>query len=328
MLRRHFCAALPAALPAAAAIALGLPLPALAAPYPSKPVRLIVPFTPGGSADLLGRIVGEQLARRWGQTVLIENRAGASGHIGAEAVSKSAPDGYNLVLGTTAIHAAYALYTKLHYDPPKALEVVSIIGEFPNVLVVNPSVPAHSVAEFIALAKQKPGTLFFGSAGNGSATHLAAELFEHITATELKHVPYRGSSAAMADLLGGQIQCMFENLPTVLPMILSGKVRALGVTSAARSDSLPGVPSISETVPAYDFAAWYTIAGPVGMPREVAEKLNRDIDAVVHDPSLKAKWKELGVTPIGGSPASIQAYLAKESEKWGSLIRAANLRAD
>ncbi len=296
--------------------------------WPSHPIRFVVPFTPGGSADLMARLVGQQLSAKYGQPVTIDNRPGAAGHIGAEAVASSAPDGYTWVLGTSAVHAAYAIYPKLRYDPAKQLLPVTLIGDFPNVLVVNPSVPAKTVKEFVDLAKAKPGTLFFGSAGNGSSTHMAAELFKRAANIDVQHVPYRGSSAAMSDLMGGQIQFMLENLPTTLSMIQSGKVRALGVTSSKPSDSLPGVPPIGATVPGFDFTAWFTIAVPAGTPPEIVKKLNADVAEVVHSTQLAPKWKELGVTPLGTSLKQTQTFIAAEHEKFSKLIEAAHLTAD
>lgn len=296
--------------------------------WPSKPIRFVVPFTAGGSADLMARIVGQQLTAKYGQPVTIDNRPGAAGHIGAEAVAQSKPDGYTWVLGTSAVHAAYKIYPKLRYDPSQALIPVTLLGDFPNVLVVNPAVPAKNVEEFLKLAKAQPATLNFGSAGNGSSTHLSAELFKQVAGIDVSHVPYRGSSAAMNDLMGGQIQFMLENLPTTLSMIQSGRVRALGVTSRKPSDSLPGVPSISDTVPGYDFTAWFTVAVPAGTPPELVKKINADVAEAVNSPQLAARWKELGVTPLGTPLRQTSAFIASEREKFSKLIETARLSAD
>lgn len=297
--------------------------------YPSKPIRLVVPFVAGGSADLLARIVGQRLAEKVGQPVVVENRAGASGHIGAEAVARSRPDGYTLLLGTSGVHAAYSIFPNLRYDPSTALTPISIIGEFPNVLVVNTAVTAKSVNDVISLARARPGGLFFGSAGNGSSTHLAAELFKSITKVDIRHIAYKGSGAALTDLIGNQTQLMFENLPTVLPFIQSGQLRPIALTSKQRFDSLPGVPTVAESgVPDYQFGAWFTIAVPAGTPPEVAAKLNRDIDAVVNDRGLAAKWKELGVRPVGGSLSDVAAFVASERSKWSGLVASAHLNAE
>lgn len=297
--------------------------------FPSRPIRLVVPFVAGGSADLLGRIVGQQLSEKYGQPVVIDNRPGAGGHVGAEVVANSKPDGYTLVLGTTGVHAAYSIYPKLQYDPAAALTPVTVLGEFPNVLVANPTVPVQNVKELIALARSKPNRLSFGTAGNGSSTHLAGELFKQVTSTDLQHVPYRGSAAALNDIVGGQIQLMFENLPTVLPFIQSGKVRAIGLTSKHRSDSLPNVPTIAESgVPEYEFSAWFTIAAPAGTPPDILKKLNADIHGIVNSAALAPRWKELGVRPVGGSLPQVSAFIASERTKWTRLVTTANLKAD
>lgn len=302
---------------------------ALADTYPSKPIRLVVPFVAGGSADLLGRIVGQKLAEKYGQPVVVDNRPGASGHIGAEAVARARSDGYTILLGTSGVHAAYSIFQSLRYDPSQALKPVSVLGEFPNVLVVNNSVPAKNVKDLIALAQAKPGSLFFGTAGNGSSTHLAGELFKSVANVDIKHVPYRGSGAALTDLVGNQIQIMFENLPTVLPFIQSGQLRALAVTSSQRADSLPNVPTIAESgVPEYQFGAWFTIAVPAATPPEIVKKLNADIDAVVNDKSLAAKWKELGVRPVGGSVNEVATFIGSERTKWSGLVATAHLKAE
>jgi tripartite-type tricarboxylate transporter receptor subunit TctC len=300
---------------------------AFAQSYPAKPIRLIVPFAPGGTADVLGRILGQQLSQLYGQPVVVENKPGAAGNLGAEAVAKSSPDGYTLMVGTIGIHAAYKIYSHLNYDPSRDLQPVSLLAEFPNLLIVNPALPVHTLKEFMAAAKQ--GELFFGSAGFGSSTHMAGELFKHVSGLNLKHVPYKGSGPALADLIGGQIQVMFENLPTALPMVKSGKARAIGVTSRTRNPSLPDVPSIAEAgLPAYDFTAWFTVAAPRGMPPEILNKLNADINNVMRSAALAPKWQELGVTPMGGTVNSAETFIAAETQKWNNVIASAHLRVD
>lgn len=300
---------------------------AFAQSYPAKPIRLIVPFAPGGSADLLGRILGQQLSQLYGQPVVVENKPGAAGNLGAEAVAKSSPDGYTLMVGTIGIHAAYKIYSHLNYDPSRDLQPVSLLAEFPNVLVVNPALPVRTLKEFMAAAQ--PGELFFGSAGFGSSTHMAGELFKYVSGLNLKHVPYKGSGPAMADLISGQIQVMFENMPTVVPLIKSGMVRAIGVTSRTRNPSLPGTPSIAEAgLPAYDCTAWFTIAAPRGIPPEILNKLNADINNVMRSAALAPKWQELGVTPMGGTVSSAETFIAAETQKWNNVIASAHLRVD
>jgi len=294
--------------------------------YPDHPIKFVVPYTAGGSTDLLARIVAQDLSERYGQSVVVENKPGASGHIGAEAVARSKADGYTLLVGAMPIHSAFAIYEHLNYDPVGDLEPVTVLGEFPNILVVHPSVEASSVEEFLALARSQPAQLFYGTAGYGSATHMAAELFAQVAEVQLTHVPYRGSSAAMADLAGGQIQLMFENLPAAVPLVQDGRVRALGVTSRERSTSLPDTPAIAETVPDYGFTAWYTIAAPKGTPPKIVEKLNADIDAILHSEKLAPRWQEIGVVPKGGSLEQVRGFIGAETEKWSALIEQTGLK--
>ena len=297
--------------------------------FPAKPIKLLVPFAAGGTADVLARVIGQELSKTYGQAVVVENRGGAGGNLGAEAVAKSPADGYTLLLGTIGIHAAYRIYPSLGYDPAKDLQAVNLLAELPNILIVNPGFPAQTLKEFMAIAGAKPGQIFFGSAGSGSSTHMAGELFKQVSKLDLKHVPYKGSSMALTDVVSGQIQSMFENLPTAVPMVRSGKVRALGVTSKERSPSLPNVPSIEEAgLPGYAFTAWFTIAAPRGVPAPVLHKLNADINTVLHSPMLAPKWAELGVLPMSGTPASAEAYFAAETKKWTAVIEAAHLRLE
>jgi tripartite-type tricarboxylate transporter receptor subunit TctC len=294
--------------------------------FPSRPIRLVVPVAPGGSADLLGRLVGQQLSELYKQPVVVENKPGASGHIGAEYVSKSAPDGYTLLLGIPPVQASYSIYPKLNYEPARALESLTVIGSFPSVVLVNNSVPAKDMRELVSLAKATPGALNYGSAGPGAGTHLGVELFMQETGVKMTHVPYKGSSAAASDLMGGQIQVMFENLPAAMGLIKGGRVRALGVTSSSRSPSLPNVPTVSEQgIPNYEFVGWYTLAAPAGLPRDIAQKLSADVARIVNSPALAAKWLELGVTPVGGSPAEAAEFVRTEAAKYTRLIKEAKL---
>lgn len=294
--------------------------------FPNRPIRLIVPVAAGGSADLLGRLIGQQLSELYKQPVIVENRTGASGHIGADYVAKSPADGYTLLVGIPPVQASYSIYPKLSYDPDKQLDTLSIIGSFPSVLIVHPTLPVNNVRDFIKLAKATPGVINFGSAGPGSATHLGGEMFMQESGVKLTHVPYKGSSAATTDLMGGQIQSMFENLPTAIALVKSGRVKALGVTGTARSPSMPNVPTVAEQgVPNYRYNGWYTVAGPTGMPAEVAQKLSADIHRIVHSPALAARWLELGVTPVGGTIAESNAFVRSEAVKYGKLIKSANI---
>jgi tripartite-type tricarboxylate transporter receptor subunit TctC len=295
----------------------------------AKAIRVIVPFAAGGTADVLGRLVAQRLGPLYGNPLIVENRPGSGGHVGAEVAARAAADGYTIVIGTIGIHAAYGIYARLAYEPAKDLQPVILLGEVPCVLVVNPSVPARTVAEFLALARAKPGEINFGSAGTGSSTHMTGELFKLMAKVELTHVPYKGSAPALTDLLGGQIQAMFENLPTLPQHVASGKVRALGVTSKARSPALPDVPTVAEAgVPDYESTAWFTVAAPRGVPAPVIQKLNADLNAFLSAPDMQGRWRELGFTVIGGSPEAAAKYFTAETEKWNGVIRTARIKAD
>jgi len=309
------------------AVAAGLP--ALAQQYPARPIRLIVPFVAGGSADVLGRVYAQRMTQLYGQQMVVENRPGSGGHVGAEAAARATPDGYTIVFGTIGIHAAYMIYSKLNYDPARDLQPVAMYADVPNVLIVHPSVPAKNVREFIALAKSNPGRLNFGTAGSGSSTHMCGEWFKLVTGVNLTHVPYKGSAQAMQDLLGGQIELMFENLPTGIAQIKAGKVRALGMTSKERSPSMPDIPTVSESgVPGFEATAWFTIAAPAKVPADIIRKLNADMNAFLKAPEMQQRWVEMGAVPLGGAPADAEKYFVSEREKWGKVIKAAGIRGD
>ena len=316
---------------AGAAIALGFAgiCGAQPAAYPNKPIRLIVPYAPGGVADLLSRILAQRLGTLYSQQIIVENRPGSAGHIGAELTLKAPADGYTIMFATTTHNAAYAMYSKLAYDPAKDLQPVILVAEIQGVLVVHPSLPTRTVKEFVALAKARPGELNYGSAGAGSATHIAAELFKALAKVNLTHIPYKGSGPAMTDLIGGQIQLMFENVPTALPFIKAAKIRALGVTSRQRAPTLPDVPAIAESgVPGYEAVPYYTISVSAKVPHDIVLKLNTDLETVLKLPELAPRWTELGITPLGGSPDAAVKRNAAETETWTKVIRAAGIRAD
>jgi tripartite-type tricarboxylate transporter receptor subunit TctC len=260
---------------------------------------------------------------------VVENRPGSGGNIGAESVTRGPSDGSVLLLGTIGIHAASKIYRTLPYDPAKDLQAVTILAEVPNVLIVHPSVPAKDVKEFLALVKDKPGALNFGSAGNGSSTHMIAELFKLKAKADITHVPYRGSAPALNDLVSGQIQLMFENLPTALPFIENGNVRALGVTSATRSASLPSLPTIAEAgVPGYEGTAWFTIAVAGSVPAATVAKLNADIQKVLQQPEVIERFNKLGAVIVGNSAADAKAFIERETAKWNDVIEAAQIKID
>jgi tripartite-type tricarboxylate transporter receptor subunit TctC len=297
--------------------------------FPSRSIRIVVPYSAGGAADVLGRLFAQHLATAYSQQVVVDNRPGAGGHIGADLVAKSPADGYTLLLGAIGTHAGYAIYRKLSYDPAKDIQVLTLIAEVPNVVIVHPSVPATTIRELIALAKAKPGALNYGTAGTGTSTHMTTELFKMLTGVELTHVPYRGSAPALNDVIAGQIQLMFENVPTVPPHVKSGAVRALAVTSRVRVPPLPEVPTVAESgVPDYEAAAWFTVAGPTGMPQPVIDRLSRDLMRLIATPEINAHIRELGAIPVGNSPEDAARFVAAEREKWTKVIVAAKITAD
>ena len=294
--------------------------------YPTHSIRFVVPYAAGGIADLLARTVAQHLDKELGQSIVIENQGGAGGHLAASAVARGAADGYTLVLATIAHNAASSMYGNLSYNPEKDLKPVILIAESAGVLVVNPSVPAKTVSEFIAYAKAN--RISYGSAGHGSAIHLAAELFKAMAKVDITHAPYRGSAPAMTDLLGGSIQVMFENIPTALPYVQSGKVRPLGVTSPKRSPLMPDVPTIAEAgVPGYAAVPWYTVSVASGTPDDVVLKLNKAINAVITRPDMAERWAKLGLTPLGGTPQDAVKRNAEETARWSAVIKAANIKA-
>ena len=302
---------------------------AAAQQFPAKAIRIVVPFAAGGTADVLARVISQRLGPQYGQQVVIDNRPGSGGHVGAEVVARAPADGYTLVLGTIGIHAAYGIYSRLPYEPAKDLQPVVLLAELPCVLIVHPSLPVKNVREFIALAKAQPGAINFGSAGNGSSTHMTGELFKVMAGTNLTHVPYRGSAPALQELIGGQIQAMFENLPTTLAQIAANKVRPLGVTSKERSPNLPSVPTVAEAgVPGYESTAWFTVAAPSKVPAAVIQKLNSDLNALLTAADMQARWRDLGVTPVGGTPDFAAKYFSQETEKWNKVIKAAGIKGD
>lgn len=297
--------------------------------YPGKTVRIVVPYAAGGPADLLARSVAEKLGPRLGQAVVVENRPGAGGHTGAEQVARGPADGYTLVLATIAHNGAARLYPRLHYDPAKDLRPVILLAEAPSVLIVRQSLAASNVRELLALAKAEPGKLTYGSAGNGSAMHMAAELFRYMTGVDYVHVPYRGGAPAMADLLGGQVDMLFESLGTAHPQLKSGKVRALAVTGRTRSPSLPDVPTLSEAgVSGYSSVPWYTLSVASATPLPVVNRLNADLNAVLRDKDLLQRWEALGIEALGGTPADAEARNQAETAKWNAVIDAARIKLE
>jgi tripartite-type tricarboxylate transporter receptor subunit TctC len=291
--------------------------------YPTKTVRIIVPFAPGGSTDIFARYIADKLAPALGQPVVVENRAGAGGNIGAEAVARAAPDGYTLLMATTGVMSINnALYPNMTYDAAKDFEPVIFAASITNVLVVPPELPASSVRELIALAKEKPGSLSFGSSGAGSSTHLSSELFKSMAGIDVVHVPYKGSSQALTDLITGRIAMIIDNMPGAISFIRAGRLRALGVTGSKRSPALPDVPTIAEAaLPGYESLSWSGIAVPAGTSREVIARLNREIAKILAQADIREKFAQAGADPVGGSPQEFAAHIRAEREKWSKLIR-------
>ena len=320
--RRQFlnCAAGAAALLVIAAIA-------QAQSYPNRPVRLIAPFPPGGSIDITARLVGQRLTEHLGQQFVIENRPGAGGNIGSETALNSPADGYTLLLCSVANAISAKLYDKLNYDF-RDIAPVAAISRAPNVMVVNPSVPANSVPEFIAYAKANPGKINMASSGVGTSIHLSGELFKLMTGIDMQHVPYRGSAPMLTDLLAGQVQVAFDNLQPSLPHIKAGKLRALAVTTAARSEALPDLPPISDFVPGYEASTWNGVCAPRNTPSEIVNKLNAEINAGLADPNMKARLADVGASALPGSPADYAKLITDEIEKWAKVIRAGNIKAE
>jgi tripartite-type tricarboxylate transporter receptor subunit TctC len=296
--------------------------------YPSRPVRWIVSFAAGGPNDIVARIVGQYLSDHLGQQFIIENRAGAGGNVGTEAVVKAPPDGYTLLKVVPANTVNDTLYDKLPFNFIRDIAPVAGMVRVPYVLVVNQSVPVATVPEFIAYAKANPGKLNFASAGVGTGIHMSGELFKLMAGVNMVHVPYRGAGNAMTDLIGGQVQLMFDTTQASIPHIKAGKVRALAVTTAARSELLPELPAIGDFVPGYEASGSFGFGAPRNTPAEIVDKLNREINAVLADPKAKARIAELGGEPLAGSPAAYGRMLAEEAEKWGKVVRAANIKVE
>jgi len=319
--RRKFLhlAAGAAALPAVSRIA-------RAQAYPSRPVRLIVPFAPAGGADTIARLMGQWLSERLGQPFIIENRPGGGANIGTEAVVRASPDGYTLLIagGYNAINAT--LYDKLNFNFIRDITAVAGIVVYPDIMLVNPSVPAKTVPEFIAYAKANPGKLTVASSGVGSPGHVAGELLKMMAGVEMVHVPYRSAGLALTDLLAGQVQVGFPSLPSAIEYVRTGKLRALAVTSATRSEALPDVPSVGEFVPGYEASGWFGVGAPRATPVEIVDKLNKEVNASLAEPKLRARLADLGGTPLVVSPADFGRLIAEDTEKWAKVIKFAGIQ--
>ena len=293
---------------------------ALALDYPTRPVRFVVGYPPGGSTDIVARLIGQRLSDRLGQQFVIENKPGAGNNIGTEAVVNAEPDGYTVLFVNPANYINASLYTNLKFNFIRDLAPIASFTRVPNVMTVNKDVPAKTVAEFIAHVKANPGKINMASAGNGTSVHLSGELFMAMTGTKMQHVPYRGAAPAETDMLGGQVQVMFDNMPSVIQHIRAGSLRALAVTTAARSPQLPDVPTVAETIPGYEASVLFGMAAPKKTPPEIIEKLNREINAVLAEPLIKTRLTELGGEPLISTPEAFGAMIAAETEKWKKVV--------
>lgn len=296
--------------------------------YPTRPVRWIVGYPAGGTTDILARIMGQWLSEKLGQQFIIENKPGAGNNIATEVVVNSAPDGYTLLLVNPANGINASLYKKLSFNFIRDIAPVAGIIRVPNVMEINPDVPAKTVAEFIAYAKANPGKINMASSGNGTSVHLSGELFKAMSGTNLVHVPYRGSAPALTDLMAGQVQVLFDNLPSSIEHIKGGKLRALAVTTDVRNPALPDVPTVAETVPGYEASAWFGMGAPKGTPPEIIEKLNKEINAALADPKMKARLADLGGTPMPGTAEEFGAIIKSETEKWRKVVEFSGASVD
>ena len=322
---------------AATTLAVGATMPGIACAeeFPAKPVRIIVPYPPGGTTDMVARLIGEQLAIQWKQAVLVDNRPGAGGIVGTGAAAKSTADGYTLLMGSVGEFGINpTLYKKLPYDAAADFAPVTMVARVPNVVVLSPAFAerarVQTLAEFIAYLKANPKRVNMASAGNGTSTHLAGELFQRMTGTEMSHVAYKGSSPAISDLMGGSVDVMFDNLPASLPFIRSGKLKPLAVTTPARSSALPNVPTVAAAgpVPGFDASPWFGLLAPKGISATVAQKISQDLTRALGDPAVQAKMRDLGAEPAPSTPDAFAEVLKKDRQKWGDIVRLSGASVD
>ena len=298
--------------------------------WPSKPIKWVVPFAPGGTTDILARTIGDKLSVALGQPVIIDNKPGAGGGLGAEFTAKSPPDGYTIMGGTISTHAINAsLYSKLPYDPVKDFVPITLIARVPNMLVINPEVPAKNVPELIALLKANPGKYNFASSGNGTSQHLSGELFKTMAGVDMQHIPYKGSPPALQDVMGGQVSMTFDNITTALPLAKSGKLRALAVTTAKRSAVAPEVPTLAESgLLGFEVGSWQGVFAPAGTPPEIVRRLNTEIVKIINLPEVKEKLTTLGAEPVGDSPEQFSAFVKAEISKWADVVTKSGAKVD
>ena len=312
-----------------AALAFASPADTLAQAFPSKPIRLIVTYPPGGGADLMARLVAPKMGEALGQAVVVENKPGASGQIGAGEVARAAPDGYTIMLDASSFAVNPSLYSKLPYDPAKAFQPLAVLALYPNMLVVTPSFPPKDVKELVALAKAKPGTVAFASSGNGSAQHLAGELFKQRAGVDMTHIPYKGGGPAMNDVIGGQVPVFFANVASGLAHVKGGKLRAMAVTGAKRASSLPDLPTMAEAgIPGYEVYEWNAIFAPAGTPAPVVEKLAAAIAKAMQSPEIRERVATLGGDLAGYGPKEAEKFIREQTELWARVVKAGNIKVD
>ena len=300
-----------------------------AATFPSKPIHIVVTFTSGGAPDILARLIGEKLQTNWGQPVIIDNKPGAGGNTGADAVAKSPPDGYTIVVGTVGTHSINgALYTKMPYDMVKDFAPITLLATTPNMLVVNNDVPAKTLKEFIDLGK-KAGKMTFASSGSGTSIHVSGELFKTMTGIDMEHIPYKGRATAIPDLLGGRVTMMFDNMPSSLQLVREGKLRALGVTSAKRSPAAPEIPTIAEQgLPGFEAVSWFALFAPAGTPKPIVDKLQAEVKKILATPEVGKRLAESGLDAVGSSADELAAYQRTEIAKWAKVVKEGNVKVD
>ena len=300
-----------------------------AASFPDKPLKIVVTFTSGGAPDILARIIGERLTAAWGQPVIVDNKPGAGGNVGADFVAKAAPDGYTLVVGTVGTHSINpALYSKMPYDAVKDFTPITLIATTPNMLVINNDVPAKNLKDFIALGK-KEGKMTFASSGSGTSIHVSGELFKTMTGIDMVHIPYKGRATAIPDVLGGRVTMMFDNMPSSLSLVREGKLRALGVTSSTRSPATPDIPTIAEAgLPGFDAVSWFALFAPANTPKPIIDKLQTEVRRILKTPDVTKKLADNGLDPVGGTPEELAAYQKSEIIKWAKVVKDSGAKAD
>jgi tripartite-type tricarboxylate transporter receptor subunit TctC len=310
-------------------MAAAAPQVAAADSFPSKPMRMICPYAPGGSSDILARSTARELTKMLGQQVVVENRPGAGQLIGGEAAARANADGYTILLAGSSLHAIMpVLYTKLNFDPNKELMPIIALASFPNILVVYPNLKARTVKELIALAKTEPGKLTFASSGNGTTTHMSAELFKYMTGVDMRHIPYKGSGPAFTDIIAGQVDMIFDNIPGSLPLVRSGKLRAIAVTGAKRAPQVPDLPTIAETLPGYEAGGWYGLEVPLGTPKSIIAKLNAAGAQGIQSPEFKQRMTDLGFEFVGGTPEDMAGMIKRDIKRWHPVVKASGAKAD